>query len=231
MNIILIEIKNLEYRSYNSSFVMKIDHFNLNSGKSLLISGESGSGKTTFLNLLSGTILPQKGEIIILGKSLSEFSSIKKDKIRGDNFGIIFQTFNLLPYLSVEDNVLLGLSFSQLRKSRLKGSYKEEIEILMSKLSLNYKSLMNRKASELSIGQQQRIAVARALIGNPEIILADEPTSALDAKNKEEFLKLLFQSLDKKRQSLIMVSHDQSLAKNFDLKKSIHDICRISEND
>tara|TARA_B100001245_G_scaffold216264_1_gene183968 strand:+ start:1089 stop:1784 length:696 start_codon:yes stop_codon:yes gene_type:complete len=231
MNRILIEIKNLEYRSYNSSFVMKIDHFNLNSGKSLLISGESGSGKTTFLNLLSGTILAQKGEIIILGKSLSEFSSIKKDKIRGDNFGIIFQTFNLLPYLSVEDNVLLGLSFSQLRKSRLKGSYKEEIEILMSKLSLNYKSLMNRKASELSIGQQQRIAVARALIGNPEIILADEPTSALDAKNKEEFLKLLFQSLDKKRQSLIVVSHDQSLAKNFDLKKSIHDICRISEND
>ena len=129
MNRILIEIKNLEYRSYNSSFVMKIDHFNLNSGKSLLISGESGSGKTTFLNLLSGTILAQKGEIIILGKSLSEFSSIKKDKIRGDNFGIIFQTFNLLPYLSVEENVLLGLSFSQVRKSRLKGSYKEEIEI------------------------------------------------------------------------------------------------------
>ena len=231
MNRILIEIKNLEYRSYNSSFVMKIDHFNLNSGKNLLISGESGSGKTTFLNLLSGTILPQKGEIIILGKSLSAFSSIKKDKIRGDNFGIIFQTFNLLPYLSVEDNVLLGLSFSQLRKSRLKGSYKEEIEILMSKLLLNYKSLVNRKAHELSIGQQQRVAVARALIGSPEIILADEPTSALDARNKEEFLKLLFNSMDKKRQSLIMVSHDQNLAESFDSKKSIHDICRISEND
>ena len=85
--------------------------------------------------MLSGTILPQKGEITILGKSLSESSSVKKDKIRGDNFGIIFQTFNLLPYLSVEENILLGLSFSHLRKSRLRGSYQEEIEILMSKLS------------------------------------------------------------------------------------------------
>ena len=227
----LIEIKNLEYSSTNSDFEMKIDHFNFASGRSLLISGESGSGKTTFLNLLSGTILPQKGEIIILGKSLSESSSVKKDKIRGDNFGIIFQTFNLLPYLSVEDNVLLGLSFSQLRKSRLKGSYKEEIELLMSKLSLNYKSLLNRKAHDLSIGQQQRVAVARALIGSPEIILADEPTSALDARNKEEFLKLLFNSMDKKRQSLIMVSHDQNLSKSFDSNKSIHDICGISQND
>ena len=131
----LIEIKNLEYSSTNSNFVMKIDSFNFPSGKSLLVSGESGSGKTTFLNLLSGTILPQKGEITILGKNLSESSSVKKDKIRGDNFGIIFQTFNLLPYLSVEENILLGLSFSYLRKSRLKGSYQEEIEILMSKLS------------------------------------------------------------------------------------------------
>ena len=227
----LIEIKNLEYSSTNSNFVMKIDSFNFPSGKSLLVSGESGSGKTTFLNLLSGTILPQKGEITILGKNLSESSSVKKDKIRGDNFGIIFQTFNLLPYLSVEENILLGLSFSYLRKSRLKGSYQEEIEILMSKLSLNYKSLMNRKAHELSIGQQQRVAVARALIGSPEIILADEPTSALDVKNKEEFIKLLFNSMDKKRQSLIMVSHDQNLAESFDSKKSIHDICGIIEND
>ena len=231
MNKILIEIKNLEYRSYNSYFSMKIKELSVNVGTSLLIHGESGSGKTTFLNLLSGTISPQKGEVIILGKNLSESSLVKKDKIRGDSFGIIFQTFNLLPYLTVENNILLGLSFSQLRKSRLNKSVEEEIEILMSKLSLNYKSLKYRKAHQLSIGQQQRVAVARALIGNPEIILADEPTSALDTKNKEEFLKLLFLSLDKKRQSLIMVSHDQNMANNFDSKKNIHDICRTSNND
>jgi len=227
----LIKIKGLEYSNHDLTFTMKIKNFDLSSGKTLLITGESGSGKSTFLNLLSGTIIPKKGDLIILEKNLSQSSSVQKDKIRGDNFGIIFQTFNLIPYLSVENNIKLGLFFSKKRKSRLKQSIDETIEVLMNDLSLNYEQIRNKKANNLSIGQQQRVAVARALIGNPEIILADEPTSALDEKNQKEFMNLLFQSIDKDRQALIMVSHNKNLANNFSEIKNINDICKVYRNE
>ena len=224
----LISIKNLKYKiGQNINFSLNIKNFKLNKSDSILIYGESGLGKSTFLNLLSGTISPQKGNIDILGTNISNTSSSIKDKIRGDHFGIVFQTFNLLPYVSVKNNILLGKAYSSIKQSK---SNNDEIKELMDKLSLNYEDLINRKAYELSIGQQQRVAVARALIRKPEIILADEPTSALDKSNQKEFINLLFKSIDENEQGLIMVSHEHKLSNKFRKVKNITDICEINND-
>ncbi len=224
----LISIKNLKYKiGQNINFSLNIKNFKLNKSDSILIYGESGLGKSTFLNLLSGTISPQKGNIDILGTNISNTSSSIKDKIRGDHFGIVFQTFNLLPYVSVKNNILLGKAYSSIKQSK---SNNDEIKELMDKLSLNYEDLINRKAYELSIGQQQRVAVARALIGKPEIILADEPTSALDKSNQKEFINLLFKSIDENEQGLIMVSHEHKLSNKFKKVKNITEICEINND-
>ena len=224
----LIIIENIKYSfNKNSNFELKIKKFSLKKSDSILIYGDSGAGKSTFLNLLSGTINPQEGSINILGTNITKTSSSKKDKIRGDHFGIVFQTFNLLPYISVKNNILLGKAYSGRKQSI---SNNDEVKVLMDKLSLNYKDLVDRKAYELSIGQQQRVAVARALIGKPEIILADEPTSALDKKNQNEFINLLFKSLDDNEQGLIMVSHDKKLSSKFKIVKNITEICEINND-
>ena len=224
----LISINNLDYSiSKNAKFRLKIKKFELNKSDSILIYGDSGTGKSTFLNLVSGALSPKKGKINVLGTEITKTSSSQKDVIRGDHFGIVFQTFNLLPYLSVKNNILLGKAYS--KKKELK-SNNEEVKILMDKLALNYESLIERKAYELSIGQQQRVAVARALIGKPEIILADEPTSALDKNNQKEFINLLFKSLDDNEQGLIMVTHDNKLSEKFKTVKNINEICEINND-
>ena len=224
----LISVENLNYSlGNNTRFSLKINKFILQKSDSFLIYGDSGAGKSTFLNLLSGTLRPQEGAINILGTNIVDSSSAVKDKIRGDHFGIVFQTFNLLPYITVKNNILLGKAYSN-RKQLL--SSNDEVKILMDKLSLNYKDLVDRKAYELSIGQQQRVAVARALIGKPEIIIADEPTSALDQDNQKEFLNLLFKSLDENEQGLIMVSHDKKLSNKFKIVKNITEICEVNND-
>ena len=224
----LISVENLNYSlGNNTRFSLRINKFILQKSDSFLIYGDSGAGKSTFLNLLSGTLRPQEGAINILGKNIVDSSSAVKDKIRGDHFGIVFQTFNLLPYITVKNNILLGKAYSN-RKQLL--SSNDEVKILMDKLSLNYKDLVDRKAYELSIGQQQRVAVARALIGKPEIIIADEPTSALDQDNQKEFINLLFKSLDENEQGLIMVSHDKKLSNKFKIVKNITEICEVNND-
>ena len=228
MSKILISVENLNYSlGNNNKFSLKINKFILKKSDSFLIYGDSGAGKSTFLNLLSGTLRPQEGAINILGKNIVGSSSAVKDKIRGDHFGIVFQTFNLLPYITVKNNILLGKAYSN-RKQLL--SSNDEVKILMDKLSLNYKDFVDRKAYELSIGQQQRVAVARALIGKPEIIIADEPTSALDQDNQKEFINLLFKSLDENEQGLIMVSHDKKLSNKFKIVKNITEICEVNND-
>ena len=224
----LISVENLNYSlGDNTKFSLKINKFILKKSDSFLIYGDSGLGKSTFLNLLSGPLRPQEGAINILGTNIVDSSSAVKDKIRGDHFGIVFQTFNLLPYITVKNNILLGKAYSN-RKQLL--SSNDEVKILMDKLSLNYKDLVDRKAYELSIGQQQRVAVARALIGKPEIIIADEPTSALDQDNQKEFINLLFKSLDENEQGLIMVNHDKKLSNKFKIVKNITEICEVNND-
>jgi putative ABC transport system ATP-binding protein len=200
------------------AFSLAISRFVLPARERLLLIGPSGSGKSTFLSLLCGIIAPQSGRIDILGTDITELGASARDAFRAEHFGVIFQMFNLLPYGTVIDNVLLPLSFAPQRRRRATARTTAEAEgaRLLSRLGLEANLARGRSAANLSVGQQQRVAAARALIGSPELIVADEPTSALDRDRQVAFLDLLFTEAKEAGATLIMVSHDESLAGRFD---------------
>jgi putative ABC transport system ATP-binding protein len=183
-------------------------------GEHLFIQGPSGSGKTTLLNLMTGINLPSAGSVTVLGTALQTLSNQERDQFRADHLGVIFQQFNLLPYLSLLENVQLPCGFSS-RKKRNADNMTETAFRLLEHLSIS-RSLLDKPVSKLSVGQQQRTAVARALIGSPEIVIADEPTSALDSDNRDRFLDLLFREADQQGSTLIFVSHDRQIAAHFE---------------
>ena len=175
---------------------------------------------------------PQQGSITLLGQSLPQLSSLRRDRFRADHTGYLFQQFNLLPYLSVLDNVTLPCRFSALRRERALRQQPDldtAAEHLLRELGLSDATLHQRSAGALSIGQQQRVAAARALIGSPELVIADEPTSALDADSRDAFLKLLFDECEQMGSSLLFVSHDTSLATRFDRALSLAELNRASK--
>jgi putative ABC transport system ATP-binding protein len=200
------------------SFSLSVGRFALPARERVLLIGPSGSGKSTFLSLLCGILAPQSGRIDILGTDITGLGASQRDGFRAEHFGIIFQLFNLLPYGTVIDNVLLPLSFAPQRRRRAtqKGTASAEAERLLTRLGLEPHLMRGPSAANLSVGQQQRVAAARALIGAPELIVADEPTSALDRDRQAAFLDLLFGEAAAAGATLIMVSHDESLAGRFD---------------
>lgn len=227
----LIELSALGFAWPGQAELLDIPSFSLQSGESLFLKGPSGSGKTTLLGLLGGVQKPRRGSIRLLGKDLSQMSASARDHFRVDHTGYIFQQFNLLPFLSVRENVELPCHFSSLRAQRAKqrhGNTAQAASTLLAHLGLNDPSLLARRADSLSIGQQQRVAAARALIGQPELIIADEPTSALDADAREAFLQLLFAECREAGSSLLFVSHDQSLAPLFDRSLSLAELNRAA---
>ncbi|MFT3729866.1 MAG: ABC transporter ATP-binding protein [Hyphomicrobium sp.] len=209
-----------------SPFTLSIAGFDLRSGEKLLLLGPSGSGKSTFLSLLAGIVVPDTGRIEIAGTDMAELGGPSRDRFRVDHFGIIFQMFNLLPYASLIDNVLLPLRFSKVRRENAlrEGPLEEVARKLLVALGLDETVIASSKASSLSVGQQQRVAAARALIGAPQIIVADEPTSALDRNTEGAFLRLLFSQSEKVDASVIMVSHDEGLGGHFDRVVRLQDI-------
>ena len=213
-----------------AAFSLAVKAFALPARERVLLIGPSGSGKSTFLSLLCGILAPQSGRIDVLGQDLTRLGAAARDGFRAEHFGIVFQMFNLLPYGSVIDNVLLPLSFAPERRRRAtsRTSAAEEAERLLARLGLGADLLRGRSAANLSVGQQQRVAAARALIGAPELIIADEPTSALDKRNQETFLDLLSDQVEQLGTTLIMVSHDDRLAVKFDRALNLSDIATIS---
>jgi putative ABC transport system ATP-binding protein len=211
------------------SFRLAVDDFTLREGERLLLIGPSGSGKSTFLSLLAGIVTPQEGAIRVLGTDIARLGGAARDHFRGEHFGIIFQMFNLLPYGSVLDNVLLPLSFSAKRRARAsaKGSAEAEAARLLGVLGIEPALMRKASAASLSVGQQQRVAAARALIGAPQIIIADEPTSSLDRNRQMAFLDLLFTVVAQAGSTLIMVSHDESLSPRFSRVAPLEGIARI----
>lgn len=210
----------------SNAFAIAIPEFNLSAGDCLLLLGPSGSGKSTFLSLLCGIVAPQSGTIEILGTDFTGLSGVARDRFRAEHFGIIFQMFNLLPYGTAVDNIVLPLAFARTRRKRVTdgGGGPDATAIqLMARLGLD-EQLAHQAAVTLSVGQQQRVAAARALIGAPEIIVADEPTSSLDRHRQAAFLDLLFSQVKEARASLIMVSHDESLASHFNRVSHLSDI-------
>ena len=204
--------------------ILNIYSFRLDMGERLFIYGPSGCGKTTLLGLLAGVLEPVSGTVKILGKDLGQMSRATRDAFRAAHIGYIFQMFNLLPYLSVEDNILLPTFINEERTSKIKGSSKEAAIVLAEALGL--KDQLHIRSSQLSVGQQQRVAAARALIGSPELVIADEPTSALDADSRREFLDLLFEQCRAASAALLFVSHDRGLQEMFD--RSI-DLAELNE--
>jgi len=227
----LISLSNLGFAWPGHAELLDIPGFTLERGESLFLKGPSGSGKTTLLGLLGGVQKPNRGCIQLLGQDLSTLSAGARDRFRVDHTGYIFQQFNLLPFLSVRENVELPCHFSKLRAGRAiqrYGSVDGAAAALLAHLGLQDAGLLQRRADELSIGQQQRVAAARALIGQPELVIADEPTSALDADAREAFLELLFAECRAAGSSLLFVSHDQSLAHLFDRSLSLAELNRAT---
>lgn len=208
-----------------SRWILDIPDLTVKTGEHTFIYGPSGSGKTTLLGLLAGILQPQEGRVTLLGRRLSSLQGSLRDRFRGDHIGYIFQMFNLIPYLTVRQNILLPLEMSRLRASRLKRSVDEEVSDLASGLGIA--ALLDKPVTELSVGQQQRVAAARALMGRPEILIADEPTSALDFNHRENFLKTMFSAAEKAGTTVLFVSHDQTLRPLFARCLSLPEVNRV----
>lgn len=202
--------------------------FALGRGERVLLLGPSGSGKSTLLSLLCGIATPQAGAVEALGRPFSALPAAARDRARAEHFGIIFQMFNLLPYASPVENVVLPLAFAPARRRRLPSRPAAEARRLLAALGLPPEVTEGATAATLSVGQQQRVAVARALIGGPGIVVADEPTSALDADAQATFLALLFEQVGAVGASLLMVSHDERLGDRFDRCLQLPEIAAVT---
>ena len=191
-------------------------------GQTVFLHGPSGCGKSTLLGLLAGVLSPRQGRVSLLGQDWAALKAGQRDAFRADHVGVIFQQFNLLPYLSVLDNVTLPCRFSALRRQRCQavGGPEATAQSWLQRMGLS-EALWSRRADALSVGQQQRVAAARALMGQPELILADEPTSALDAALRQDFMDLLLQASRDAGSTLVCVSHDEQQAVRFDVQWSL----------
>ena len=225
-----VRLSNVRFGWTRHDRVIDIEHLQIRQGEQVLIQGASGSGKTTLLSLLAGVLAPQSGEIEIGGTRVSQLSGSARDRFRADHIGFIFQQFNLLPYLTVRENVLLPLAFSRYRAvtTASRSAAHKQADALIEQLGLDVRTFADRPVTTLSIGQQQRVAAARALIGTPKLLIADEPTSALDADAREAFLRLVFTECSRAAITLVFVSHDRSLAPLFDRAIRLADVNRIA---
>lgn len=225
-----IDISGLVFSWDGRDPILKIERLQIKQAERVFIEGPSGSGKSTLLSLIAGVITPQKGIIRVNGEHISALNGAARDRFRADHIGFIYQMFNLIPYLSVVENVTLPCRFSPRRRNRAAGrsaGFKAEAMRLLNKLGMSGAALVKKSATELSVGQQQRVAAARALIGGPEIITADEPTSSLDADHREAFIQLLFKECAEQQTTIVFVSHDTTLAKLFDRTIRLADINSI----
>ena len=213
------------------AFGIRVKQLDFAAGSKTLLVGPSGCGKSTLLSLICGIVTPQTGSIRVLDSDLTGFGSAGRDRFRAEHIGVIFQMFNLLPYGSPVDNVILPLSFAKARRTRAEkasGDVRAEARRLLQALGIE-DNLLRGSAAALSVGQQQRVAAARALIGAPEIIIADEPTSALDPVREDKFLSLLFEQIGEAGSTLLMVSHDERIASRFDQVLQLEDIVQVEQ--
>ena len=217
----MIQIKDLRFRYRPEQLVLDLPELNVAASEKVFLFGPSGSGKSTLLEILAGVQVPQSGTLIIGETTVTNLSPTQKDQFRAKNIGYIFQSFNLIPYLSVTENIMLPLVFN----SRSSG---EQFASRCDELceTLGIADLKNRKATDLSVGQQQRVAAARAMLLKPKLILADEPTSALDFDHREKFLQVIFRLCQENGSTLVFVSHDRSIAQMFDRQLNLLELNR-----
>ena len=218
-----IDVRHLRFRYGGGPWVLDIPELTLERRERAFLFGPSGSGKTTLLGVLAGVLEANEGEVGVLGENLASLSGARRDAFRAQHIGYVFQMFNLIPYLSVLDNIALPARMDAGRRARLDGAGIRETAALLAD-HLQIGDLLKKPVTELSVGQQQRVAACRALIGSPELIVADEPTSSLDFDRREAFLELLFRECERAGITLVFVSHDRTLEDMFSRSISLPDI-------
>ena len=219
----ILEVKELK-KSYTTpsgtrELIIDVPNFTIDEGEQIALSGESGSGKTTFLNLVAGILKPDSGVITLAGKEITALSEAQMDSVRADTMGYIFQSFNLLQGYTATENVLLGMMFGP-------GSDKSKAAELLDRVGLTDRA--DYKPRQLSVGQQQRVSLARALANDPKLVLADEPTGNLDLNMKTQAVKLIRDVCRENGASLLLVSHDENVLQMFDNVLEFHTINRMN---
>jgi putative ABC transport system ATP-binding protein len=217
-----VEIHDLNFSYNNHLPVLDIKYLSISKGERVFIYGPSGCGKTTLLGVIAGVLDFQSGALSLLGNRMESKTHFEKDSFRGTHMGYIFQMFNLIPYLNAFENIVLPCKLIPERQKRIEGDLNVAVERVTKRL--NIKHILQRRVTDLSVGQQQRVAAARALLGHPEIIIADEPTSALDSDHRQSFLNVLLEQAKETNATVLFVSHDKGLSKFFDRSISIPEI-------
>ena len=226
-----VVIKDLSFAYHPGRDVLQLPTMMISRGERVFLHGPSGSGKTTLLGLIAGILRPQGGNLAVLGVDLGTLSGSERDCFRGERLGYVFQMFNLIPYLSVVENITLPCLLSAPRRARLmQAGSVASLELAAAAIAerLGIGGLLGTPVTELSVGQQQRVAVVRALLGAPELVIADEPTSALDSEHREDFLRLLFDETARSGATVLFVSHDLTLAPLFQRTLSLRDLNQVA---
>lgn len=213
-------IKTYQDSIKNTVEVININHFMVKGAQQVAIEGLSGSGKSTLLNIIAGLILPTDGQVFVMGQDITHLSESKRDQWRAQHIGYVFQTFNLVQGFTVKENIMLAMAFQSHRR-KIDISFIDE---LLKKVRLD--GLGDRKPYQLSVGQQQRVAVARALANRPRIVLADEPTGNLDPLHTQETISLIQKICHEEQAALVLVSHDQHVLKQFKHSMKLSDFNR-----
>jgi len=222
-----IHLQNVVFGYDRRNPVLHVEELIVKTGKRVFLYGPSGSGKTTLLGLITGILQPQSGSCKVLGQEMTRMSMSARDQLRGSEIGYIFQSLNLIPYLTVQQNVALPCHIhARRRKNIVAPTVNEEVQRLINRLELD--THIDRGVKKLSTGQQQRVAIARAIIGKPRLVIADEPTSSLDTDRQQAFLELLFEVCDEAKATLVFVSHDRSLMTRFDEQIALSEVSRVS---
>ncbi|MEG9437329.1 ABC transporter ATP-binding protein [Edaphobacter sp. HDX4] len=227
---VAISLRDVRFSYRTSKPILDVPSLEVPAGHRVFLHGPSGSGKTTLLSLISGVLAPQKGSVFVLGHELTELTASARDTLRGSKIGYIFQGFNLIPYLTVAENIGLPCELHAPRRRRITaGSIAEEVKRLATRLDIH--THLSSPVTQLSTGQQQRVAIARAIIGSPSLVVADEPTSSLDTDRRDAFLSLLTEITEETHATLLFVSHDVTLAPHFDTLLSLRGINKLAEGE
>lgn len=200
--------------------VLDVERFEMGDGEQVVLVGESGGGKTSLLNIIAGISLPDAGEVRVDGVEVTRLPEAARDRFRAQRIGYVFQTFNLLPAFSALENVLLGMSFSGRGASRARS--KELLELV----GLGHR--LRNRPSQLSVGEQQRVAVARALANSPTLMLADEPTANVDAANQDKVLELIRDACRRQNVALLLVTHSEHVAGQFERVEKLSEFNRAA---
>jgi putative ABC transport system ATP-binding protein len=221
-----VHLQDVTFSYERNAPLLRIDELLIDEGERVFLYGPSGSGKTTLLGLIAGVLGADTGSVRVLEKDLSSLSPSARDRHRGSEMGYIFQSFNLIPYLSVSENIALPCQVHAGRMKRITASTLDgEVSRIARRLDLG--GFLHRPVTKLSTGQQQRVAIARAVIGAPRLVIADEPTSSLDRDRQESFLRLLIEVCNEASATLLFVSHDSSLMSRFERHISVPEINRV----